>query len=182
MNLMLRVMLRKFNNDVSRIAASVKPKTILDIGCGEGFTTRAIADRIPDASITAIDIDERAVEYAKSNSTRENIKYGISDIFRIRGKYDLVVCNEVLEHLADYEKAIDSLFMAAGHCVLASVPNEPLFRFANLLRLSHVKNLGNPEGHVNHWTSNDLKKIFGSRARNVHITTSTVWNIVLAEK
>ena len=58
--------------------AKKKPK-ILDIGCGIGTHTFAVAEKFPDADITAIDIYEPHIE--KLNSLAS--KYGLSD--RVRG-------------------------------------------------------------------------------------------------
>lgn len=58
--------------------AKKKPK-ILDIGCGIGTHTFAVAKKFPDADITAIDIYEPHIE--KLNSLAS--EYGLSD--RVRG-------------------------------------------------------------------------------------------------
>jgi len=180
-NPLLRKTMEKFNTAVAFMAAEAGPKTVLDIGCGEGFTTMAIADRLPGAKVTALDVDRTAIAYAKKHSQRRNITYGHGDIFSIKGRYDLVVCNEVLEHLDAYEKALDSVFSASRRHVLVSVPNEPLFRLANMARLRHASRLGNPRGHVNHWTRKQLSRILSRHGRIVEVRTSGFWNIALVE-
>ena len=37
---------------------------LLDVGCGDGFITRAIAARLPDGSVVGIDASPRMIEAA----------------------------------------------------------------------------------------------------------------------
>ena len=50
-------------------AKALAPRTVLDIGCGNGTTTRSIADALPDAEeITGIDISENMMGHAQALS------------------------------------------------------------------------------------------------------------------
>src|SRR3989344_4864863 len=74
---------------------------ILDIGTGSGI--QAAAARKHSDDVTAVDIDEEAVEFAKS----KGINAFKSDLFEnVEGKYDLIIFNPPYlpeEENEDYE-------------------------------------------------------------------------------
>jgi release factor glutamine methyltransferase len=72
---------------------------VLDVGTGTGAIALAIADERPDATVTAIDVSEEALELARENAdrtgladrvsfVRHDVTQGLPD-----GPYDLVVSN-----------------------------------------------------------------------------------------
>ena len=78
-----------------------KCRTVLDIGTGTGLIALMIAQRNPDAIITAVEIDAAAVEQASENVSTsvwaDRIKVLHSDFLNdsLKGesKYDLIICN-----------------------------------------------------------------------------------------
>ena len=76
-------------------------QTILDIGTGTGVIAIMLAQRSPNASVDAVEIDEAAFQTAEKNmenspfSTQLNcIQDSIQDYSKItRKEYDLIVCN-----------------------------------------------------------------------------------------
>src|SRR3989344_5880751 len=47
---------------------------IIDVGCGSGTFSRALAKKYPDAKITGVDISEQAISFAKKKSREEKTK------------------------------------------------------------------------------------------------------------
>lgn len=84
--------------------------TLLDIGFGGGDIPLAISgwakqDDI-DLHITAIEIDDRALEFVQQlppNPTVEFRKAGLDDIIESGQTFDMVICNHVLHHLPENE-------------------------------------------------------------------------------
>ena len=72
---------------------------VLDIGCGNGFLTYDVARKA--RSITAIDLNEGNIKFAKRNFNRENIKYVCGDAsqFDFEEKFDVIILSNLLEHL-----------------------------------------------------------------------------------
>ena len=73
---------------------------IIDIGTGPGTIAIALASRMPDASVTAIDISSEALETAKENAKLNNVKITFfrADILKtgpetFPDKFDLLVSN-----------------------------------------------------------------------------------------
>ncbi len=185
-NPLLKFLLRKFNRDVVNLLKSQNPKTLLDVGCGEGFTTREIASSLSDSQIVGVDIEKEFIEYARKYSARPNITYQMEDLFAMPNttspQYACVMANELLEHLPDVRSALELFCRLSKRLVLISVPNEPWFRIANFLRGKYIKNLGNTPGHINHWTKPELIRLLSGYGRIITAKTSTFWNIVIFER
>lgn len=72
---------------------------VLDIGTGTGLIALMMAQRFPNARVTAIDIDEMAVSQAAGNvkhspfSDRIDVAQVDVNVFEPTEKYDSIVCN-----------------------------------------------------------------------------------------
>jgi ubiquinone/menaquinone biosynthesis C-methylase UbiE len=96
--------------------------------------------------------------------------------------FDLVLCNEVLEHVENPEKALQELKRVTSKYLLLSVPNEPIFMASNFLRGKNVSRWGNDIEHINHWSRNSFKN-FVKKELQIHaIYNPFPWTIILAEK
>ena len=180
-NFLLQYFLRQFIKTISQTAEECRPATILDVGCGEGFVATAVAKRLPDASLRALDISPAAIEYARSHNTSKNLSYEVLDLFSLAKEpehYDLVICNEVLEHLNDYDSALKLLCQKAKKTVIISVPNEPYFRLANFCRLRYMSRLGNHPEHVNCWSRKQITALAAQYGRVNAVKKLLFWTVV----
>lgn len=128
----------------------------LEIGCGEGYVTQHIKDL--GINVEGADIYERIIKLARN--LHPSIKFSTKSIYelsRYNESYDIVLAIEILEHLHDPYKAVEEMIQVSKKYLFFSVPNEPFFRFANILRLKYLKNLGNTPGHLNHWSKKALE-------------------------
>ena len=131
----------------------IAPSEILEAGCGEGFVLKEIASLLPGIRLQGFDIDERLVEQAKAKVPSASISAGsVLDIPLGDNSYNLVICSEVLEHLQDPQKAMSELVRVGCKHVMLSVPHEPWFRIGNMIGFSHLRSLGNADGHIQHWS------------------------------
>lgn len=122
-------------------------KSVLDIGCGEGFILNKLREEGIGKSWEGIDYSIKAVEIGKKINPDLDLKQGsIYDSELKDNSFDLVVCTEVLEHLEDPQKALKEVLRISNKYVLLSVPNEPLFLLSNFTQW------GKDIGHINHWT------------------------------
>src|SRR5213080_2978837 len=76
-------------------------KTALDVGCGAGLLTEPLA-RL-GAKVTGIDASSELVAVAREHAAgqRLEIDYRAADVLAIEGRFDLVTCMEVIEHVAE---------------------------------------------------------------------------------
>jgi SAM-dependent methyltransferase len=75
-------------------------RSALDIGCGEGLWRAALHSVRPSMRYVGIDPSEYAV---RRFGTRRNIRLGditSLDALRIRGPFDVIICNDVLHYVA----------------------------------------------------------------------------------
>ena len=84
-------------------------KDVLDLGCGGGFMSEALAMR--GSNVIGIDPAEKAIAIAQRHAARQNlsIRYliGTGEKLPLAGAImDYVVCVDVLEHVADLDQVI----------------------------------------------------------------------------
>src|SRR6185436_13575677 len=106
-------------------------RRILDAGCGPGDLVRDLAHAFPDAAVAGGDVSPRSLEVCASKTASAELvllDLAAPDFTEAHaerlGAYDLVICSEVLEHLAaDHTGAqrIVSL-LAPGGLLIATVP------------------------------------------------------------
>jgi len=120
-------------------------KTVLDVGCGEGYGTMMLAG----VALKAVGIDRaEAVAAASARYRTANLAYQSSDLGRlptIEECFELVVSFQVIEHLPDPGAFLAGLrhCTAVGGRILVTTPN----------RLMSVSE--NPY-HLREWTADEL--------------------------
>lgn len=73
-------------------------KTVLDLGCSDGFGTYYVAEYA--ASVVGVDFDEEAIGYAIEHNQSQNISYKMDNFFDKKyGEFDGIVSFDVLEHI-----------------------------------------------------------------------------------
>lgn len=119
---------------ILRKVLKIKPKQVLDIGCGDGFYLHLMSALIPKSSLSGLDNDANALNSAKRNLKGRQIVLKKGSIYKLPFKdrsFDVVIVSEVMEHLEDENKAISEIFrvLKSSGTVLISVPhaNYPFF-------------------------------------------------------
>ena len=134
---------RIFNNQLK----DLKIETILDAGCGEGFTLAKLKEKGIGKKFTGVDASKDAIELSKK--INPDLSLDLGNIYKLPFKdksFDLVLCTEVFEHLDNSKKALKELARVSKKYIFLSVPNEPLFFLMNYTQW------GIDIGHINHWT------------------------------
>ena len=65
------------------LSNSKNAKTILDIGCGEGFYSRKLQERHPDKTFYAFDISKDSVQIAAKSEPNWAVKWFVGDLARL---------------------------------------------------------------------------------------------------
>ena len=94
-----------------RAISALQPTSILDVGCGNGFATKIIADTFPDAKITGVDFSQGMIDEANHHHHGSNIDYHVGDILSLsrtpglrNRQYDVVLSTRTLINLANWEE------------------------------------------------------------------------------
>lgn len=158
--------------------------SVLDVGCGEGFTMKRLKKAKIGKSWEGVEYLDRAIEIGKKLHPDLRIVKG--DIYRLPyqgNSFDLVVCTEVLEHLEFPKKALRELVRVSEKYILLSVPNEPYFKLGNFLRGKNLSRWGNDIEHIQHWSSGEFSKFVNIKGvKIIEKKQPFPWTIVLLKK
>lgn len=126
-----------------------------EIGCGEGELSIRLARR--GLRVRGTDIAPEVIEEARRRADEAGVDAAyraapIEDLAPEPDAAELIVCCEVLEHVADPERGLEVLAALARPWLIVSVPREPLWRALNVARGAYLRELGNTPGHLNHWS------------------------------
>lgn len=118
---------------ISRLIEKISCRRVLDVGCGNAELFQDLFRFSRTApSYTGVDISEFVIENNRKNFNDGRAEFYILDIERgvLDERFDLVICNEVLEHLEDRLSAlrnISTMLNEGGHLVI-TVPTGPVSR------------------------------------------------------
>ena len=115
---------------IDEILKNIKSRTILDVGCGEGFLLNQIKEKFNNVSLTGI-------EMKVSTNIKKKLRYNkiklietkIENLNKIKLNYDTVICTHVLEHILDINTAYDNLKKICKKKLIIVVPRERPFRY-----------------------------------------------------
>lgn len=99
---------------------------VVDLACGVGYGTQMLAEAAGEA--IGLDIDGDALAFARRHYSHDRARFWSSVAHPVAslGDFDMAVCFETIEHLADPRPLLQSL-RGAAPVLLASVPNESVF-------------------------------------------------------
>lgn len=110
--------------------STFRGKRVLEVGCGLGGFCIELAEK--GANAVGLDISRSAIRKAKDltkhRNVQNNIQFLVGDAQFLPFKdqsYEIVVCSETLEHVEDYEQALNEIVRTMRHlghtCI--TVPN-----------------------------------------------------------
>ena len=111
------ILMEAFGEQLSR-------SNILNVGCSTGIIDAELAPYVN--SLTGIDIDAKAVEFAQRTHTAPNLTFKVGDAMNIDtpdASFDIVLCAQVYEHVPDPERLmaeIERVLKPGGACYFAA--------------------------------------------------------------
>jgi SAM-dependent methyltransferase len=182
-NPLMQAVIQRFLRHLCARIVELRPRTILDLGCGEGLVAREIGKRLPNVHYVGIDLSEEALCTAREiNPTFEFRQGSILERSRDTELSDLAICVEVLEHLERPDLGLDRIAASTREHALISVPWEPYFRLGNFLRGKYLGSWGNHPEHVQQFSPTSLRDLVSTRFSEVRVETCFPWLIAVGQR
>jgi 2-polyprenyl-3-methyl-5-hydroxy-6-metoxy-1,4-benzoquinol methylase len=182
-NPIVRRLMTGFERTLDELWAKASPRSVLDVGCGEGVLTQRWARRLRDGRVVGIDLDDPALRAQWALHAAPNLSYRATRADALPfadGEFELAAAIEVLEHVPNPERAAAEMArVARGGHLLVSVPREPLWRALNLARGAYVGALGNTPGHVNHWSRRGFVALLSRHGEVLEVRSPFPWTMLL---
>ena len=140
-------------------------ESILDFGCGHGWASVYLSNKLPNRKITGVDVDPGAIKWSRTYAERyasnpaalEFIEGDVDVDLAEHEKFDCLLISEVLEHVVDPWDAIEKLerWVRPGGSVIITVPYGPS-EFATH-NWEHFRN------HLWEFDLHDIHEMFGGK-------------------
>jgi SAM-dependent methyltransferase len=113
--------------EIAKMFGIVRPRRILDIGCGCGFHDAEMANYPFVERVHGIDYSARSIEKADEAYPHEKVRRWAADFTDLAGqaKYDLVASFQVFEHLHNPHEYLEATkgLLAPGGAIAICTPN-----------------------------------------------------------
>jgi ubiquinone/menaquinone biosynthesis C-methylase UbiE len=181
-NPVVRRLMAGFERTLAELFGQAAPRSLLDVGCGEGVLTHKWAQSL-DGRVVGIDLEDPAIQAEWAKRQAPNLEYRVMKAEHLPfadAEFDLACAIEVLEHVPDPEHTVAEMArVARGGHVLVSVPREPLWRGLNMARGAYLKHFGNTPGHVNHWSKRGFVELLSRHGDVVEARSPFPWTMLL---
>lgn len=164
---------------IAKFSRPMEGNRVLDIGCGSGVISDAL--RKFGASVTAVDGNPDAIDYARKTFGRDGIDFRlgqVEDLPAAANSIDRSYCFEVVEHL--YANQVESLcrrtneLTRPGGTFTLTTPNYRGVWPAIEWTLDTLKLVPHLDGdqHVTHFTAKRLREVLEKTGWNVEVITT----------
>jgi ubiquinone/menaquinone biosynthesis C-methylase UbiE len=181
-NPVARRLVRGFSDALAELVDRARPASLLDVGCGEGVVTAALADRLRGRRVVGVDVEDPRLRREWSAHARPNLDYRVGDAMSLAladGEFDVACALEVLEHVSDPRLALGELRRVVRRGLIMSVPCEPVWRMANVARGAYLRSLGDTPGHLHHWSKRGFASLVSRYGRIDAVRSPFPWTIAL---
>jgi 2-polyprenyl-3-methyl-5-hydroxy-6-metoxy-1,4-benzoquinol methylase len=156
------------------IAARVRGLRVVDLACGEGYGSAALARTA--ASVVGVDANPDAYEHARLRYRAPNLRYARDMVERFHEPCDAVVFLQTIEHVHDPDGVLENVkaMLAPGGTAYVSTPNVVTLAPAGAERSGnpwHLREYRGAEFRAlceAHFASVELYGLFHARRLRVH--------------
>jgi 2-polyprenyl-3-methyl-5-hydroxy-6-metoxy-1,4-benzoquinol methylase len=181
-NPVVKRLMAGFHSTLDGLFEQAAPRSILDVGCGEGVLTAEWAERLGDGRVVGIDLDDPKLRAEWARRTRPNLEFRVEEATSLSfadDEFELACATEVLEHVPEPEATLAEMARVASRHLLVSVPREPVWRALNMARGAYWRELGNTPGHVNHWSRRSFVDLLSRYGTVAEARSPFPWTMVL---
>ena len=114
-----------YAREVATRAMAFAPRSILETAAGTGIVTKALHEALPEALITATDLNEPMLEQASAKLRASNVTFQFADAQKLpfdAGMFDLAVCQFGIMFFPDKVRAnseVRRVLRDGGHYIMA---------------------------------------------------------------
>jgi 2-polyprenyl-3-methyl-5-hydroxy-6-metoxy-1,4-benzoquinol methylase len=181
-NPVVRRLMGSFERTLDELMTHAEPRSLLDVGCGEGVLVQRWAHSLPATRVVGIDLQEESIQAGWAQRQAPNLEYRTMPAEHLpfaADEFDLATAIEVLEHVPDPEHTLAEMARCAERHLLVSVPREPLWRMLNMARGAYLAQLGNTPGHLNHWSKRSFARLLSRHGDVVELRSPFPWTMLL---
>jgi SAM-dependent methyltransferase len=181
-NPFVRRMMAGFESSLDQLFTLADPRSLLDVGCGEGVLVHKWAERLEGRRVVGIDLEEESIQAGWAQRQAPNLEYQVMRAENLpfaENEFDLACAIEVLEHVPDPEHTVAEMARCAERHLLVSVPREPLWRMLNMARGAYWSELGNTPGHLNHWSRRSFVSLLSRHGQVAELRSPFPWTMLL---
>ncbi|HXP99018.1 MAG TPA: class I SAM-dependent methyltransferase [Solirubrobacteraceae bacterium] len=181
-NPLVKRMMAGFERTLDELFEAASPTSLLDVGCGEGVLVHQWAQRLGEARVVGIDLEEPSIQAGWAQHQAPNLEYRTMRAESLpfaENEFDLACAIEVLEHVPDPEHTLSEMARCAENRLLVSVPREPMWRMLNMARGAYLSDLGNTPGHLNHWSKRSFVQLLSRYGKVVEARSPFPWTMLL---
>lgn len=138
---------------ILQLVSRIEPRTVAELGCGDGRLIEQLSLAFPGVSITGIDIAARQLD--QNRLRRPDVTWIEADLqqpIASRVSCDVVIASEVIEHLDDPRQLLENgrrLASDQGHLVVTT-------------QSGPVRETERRVGHVRHFTTAEMTALLES--------------------
>jgi 2-polyprenyl-3-methyl-5-hydroxy-6-metoxy-1,4-benzoquinol methylase len=181
-NIIEKFLVDRYKRTLLHLIKSITVNSIYEVGSGEGEIINIVSKLNDFKFILGSDIDKKLL-------TQNTIKFPYSHWILNKAEQlplrensiDLVIACEVLEHISSPEDFLEECKRLNAKYYLFSIPNEPLWRILNMMRLKYLSDFGNTPGHNNHWSKFKIRKLVSQYLDIKDIFFTQPWIFILAQ-
>jgi 2-polyprenyl-3-methyl-5-hydroxy-6-metoxy-1,4-benzoquinol methylase len=180
-NPVVKRLMTGFERTLAELFRQAGPRSLLDVGCGEGVLTQQWAQRLA-GRVVGIDLEDPVIQAEWAKHQAPNLEYRVMKAEHLPfadNEFDLACAIEVLEHVPDPEHTVAEMARVASGHLLVSVPREPLWRGLNMARGAYLRDLGNTPGHLNHWSKRSFTELLSRHGEVVEARSPFPWTMLL---
>lgn len=111
---------RRQREAIISIIRKLAPATLLDVGCGAGHNLAAIAGELPGITLAGTEFSDEALARAARMLPKAKFYKLDAQRERLSETFDLVLCNQVIEHILDDISALRNIGLMARKWVLVA--------------------------------------------------------------
>ncbi|MEX2170571.1 MAG: class I SAM-dependent methyltransferase [Pirellulales bacterium] len=143
-------------------------RTVLDVGAFFGSMLYVMHEHHPQGKYHGIELSDRALRIATELCPFATFRQCPMEELDVNEKYDVILLEEVLEHIAKPEQALQSLWPRTKDSLVITVPNG---RYDCHPAREYIEAGGCYRGHVNFWSPESWPNWIEQQVPNCRLRT-----------